>query len=885
MPSIIDRFFRRTRPTTTRGATEIPNNPAGGEFMDSVRSSIRKSIDRFSVAANSLVVGGPGYNHGSNPFGASGVLVGNSDADPSFSGTDLGQALPVDTNKVSRIDSYERLSRYPELNWCINEIANDFLHADIDGEYLHLKLKCPDSKFTNGEDTVLHEEFRNLVSLYDLKTTGFTMIRKFLIEGEVCFENVIDHNHPEYGIIGFKYVPTMFYDFLRNRMTGQIEGLYIDPERLKAYSQFSTYGGTSYAGQSSSVFNAVRQVPAFSYTYSLDMKNKIVMPFEQVTYFNSGVLSEDGSVVFPVIEDVAVPTRQLLLMNDAIVIYRITRAPEKLAFNIDLAGMPEKKAAARVREMAMAHKSRKAVQGSGAVTNVYNAETMLDAYYFWKTGEGSGTTVQSLAATSHYNEINDVEFFLKRILKFLHIPWQRWQESAANRQDKQSIQNEEYSFAQSEVHYQTLFAAAVKKTYITHLRMKGYFSKYDLHESEIDVEMNPPALFENYQAQTRFKDALDIVTSGASLEFLSKNLLLKKVFNFTDAEIKENEVEVRREALYKSQTEWMAEQLKAGKANANVYLDNEKYLDAQQGGDMSAQGAVGPDGQPVPGPEGQPPVPPPDGGGGGEGAAPQGGEAGGGEVPGQGDAGSSLDLGSEQMNAQADAGFQEFAGSGNIQQTTADELDLTDDSGKTQAERETQENPEYGDFGELAASKTPRAAKRYPETERGIRGLEGVDGRETMGDVFKDAFGVKGGKSGDDLASGGLHDVFNGAFGKKEAKEGGGAGGEGTLTDVFRDSFRETAKHGKNGGEDMEDVFRDAFGEGGGSGGGDSGRTLSDVFDDVFGKKSKESAKSVVDGGTMTGVFRDTFGRRHAGRYEKPRRKSLGKALDDMFGR
>lgn len=904
MASLIDRFFSRTRPTGTDGEHVIPHNPAGGEFMDSVKSSIRKSIDKFSVTANSLVLGNNSFNRGGNPFGAAGVLASNTNTDSSFGNTDLGLSLPVDTNKIQRIQSYDNLARYPELDWCINEIANDFLHADINGEYLTLRLKCPDAKFTNGEDTVLQEEFRNLVSMYDLKTTGYNMIRKFLIEGECCFENVIDHNHPEYGVIGFKYMPTMFYDFLRNRQTGQIEGLYLDPERLKTYTQFSAYGGTSYAGQSTTVFNAIRQIPAYSYTYSLDMKDKIVMPFEQVTYMNSGILSEDGSVVFPTIERVAVPVRQLLLMHDAMVIYRITRAPEKLVFNVDLAGMPAKKAEQKVREMAMAHKSRKAVQGSGAVTNVYNAETMLDAYYFWKIGEGQGTQVSSLNSTSHYNEMNDVEYFLKRILKFLSIPWQRWSENAANRQDKMSIQNEEYSFAQSIVRYQTMFAAAVKKTFITHLRMKGLFRKYDLHESEIDVSMNPPALFENYQAQTRFKDALDIVNSAAGLTFLSKNMLLKTVFNFTDSQIKENEVENRRELLFQAQTEWMAEQLKAGKAKANVYLDNERYLDEPQpqmaGAEGEGQMPMGAGGG-VPADIGGGQPPPQSDAAGGDAMTPQGG----GEIPSsvgdeggeQQSAGDTMDLGSETQNAAADANFGEFANSSNISQTTADELSLKDDSGKTDAEREIGENPTYGEFGGKRLKETPKAAKRYPETERGVKGLNGIGG-ESLADMFRDTFGIKNGNEDEKLAGDEtLTDVFNKEFKSKvgdsreiDVERKGGRNE--TLTDVFKNNFgnidsdRNADGAGGKVCKSMEDVFDDVFGktvngnyeheaEGGAHG---EMSPLSKVFDREF----KHGGSRLGKHRSMSKVFHREFGNRHAGHYTKS--LPLADALDVAIG-
>lgn len=594
--ALFDRLFSRPHRSYRDEVDDgsVPNNPNGREFMDVVKHSIGKTVEKYSVTANSLTVGGNGYPVGGAPFGSAGMLAGNTNVDlvTGYDSSKLGLSIPVDTNKMARIQSYDNIARYPELDWCIDEIANDFLHKDIDGDYMKLRLNALDGKFKDGEESVVQEEFRHMVAQYDLDTVGFNMIRKFLIEGEVCFENVIDPKHPDYGIIGFKYIPTVFYDFLRNRDNGQLEGICLDPERIKTYAEFSSYGGNAYAGANTQFFNAIRQVPAYSYTYSMDTRNKIVMPFEQVTYMNSGKLSEDGAVVFPPIEKVVVPTRQLLLMHDAIVIYRITRAPEKLVFNIDMAGMPSKKARELVRRMAADHKSRKAVQGSGAVTNVYNAETMLDAYYFWKTGESSGTQVQNIAGTStaHYNELNDVEYFLKRILKFLNIPWSRWSESQANRQDKNSIQNEEYSFAQAIVRYQTLFAAAVKKTFITHLRLKGIFDKYDLHESEFEVTMNPPSLFEIYQQQNRFSDALDIIAKASSLEFVSKNIVMKKVLNWTDKEVHENEVEVRREALRKAQNEWAAQQIAAGAGGGQVWLDTGKYLAQPAGQPPVTQG-------------------------------------------------------------------------------------------------------------------------------------------------------------------------------------------------------------------------------------------------------------------------------------------------------
>lgn len=815
--ALFDRFFKRGSEAETRSMEDrgIPNNPSGMDFLNSAKYSISKAVDKHSITTHAIV-SGLNYARGGNPFGASGALVANSDVDTMYGKGELSKSIPVDTNKIARIQSYDNIARYPELDWCINEIANDFLHPDIDGDYMKLKFECSNDQFTNGEDTILQEEFKHLTSLYDLKTNGFNMIRKFLIEGELCFENVINPEHTDYGIIGFKYIPTMFYDFLRNRDTGQIVGIFIDPERIKTYTQFSTFAGNGYAGQNSQIFNATRTVPAYSYTYTLDMKNKITMPFEQVTYMNSGILSEDSAIVFPAIDKVVVPVRQLLLMHDALVIYRITRAPEKLAFNIDLAGMPSKKAKEIVRQISMQHKTRKAVQGSGAVTNVYNAETMLDAYYFWKTGEGTGTTVTPLNSTSHYNELHDVEYFLKRILKFLNIPWQRWAESAANRQDRQSIQNEEYSFAQSIVRYQTMFAAAVKKTFITHLRLKGLFDKFDLHESDITVEMIPPAIFDLYQAQQRFNDVLDILVKVSSMDFISKNLILKKLLNMTDDEIKENELEVRREKLLNAQTEFAVQQIAGG--NPKIYLDVDKYFTQQ--------------------PQQQQPQPPPDGG-----------------QPPPPDGGQPPQQPSGEEEQKANDGFAEFANSPNINVSLAPSAtgmaEEVDDSGKTVAQRDMPENPEFGDYAAAAKTERPIDNKVYPETKHGVDNMDVADKSTekpmSLSAVFDNAFnGIKSDKSSTNSLQSSLSDIFNRKFGKKSdvSKETKASNGSGSLSSTFDDYFKYKSdiKHGDLKKLSLHDTFKTAIKNASKAktrkrvdDEGEVDNTLSGVMDDMFG--------------------------------------------------
>lgn len=760
----------------------IPNNPSGREFLDTARASIRKTVEKYSVTQNAISIGSErsGSNSPTLPFGSAGVFNHANDVDVSFESSHLGLAVPVDTNKVARLQAYDNIARYPELDWCINEIANDFVHEDIEGNFIKLKFKIDTEKYGDGVDTIIVDEFKHMVSNFDLRANGYNMMRKFIIEGELCFENVIDPNHPEYGVIGAKYIPNVFYDFLRDRTSGQVCGLYIDPEKMKTCMQFGAYGGgsASYGGQSSTMFNAIRQVPMYTYTYSQDMRNKIVLPWEQVTYANSGVMSEDGSIVFPQIEKVVVPVRQLLLMHDAMVILRITRAPDKLCFNLDMTGFQPKEAKNFVRNFVEQRRAKKALQGSGNLTNVYNSETMLDAYYFWKTSEAGGATVTSLNNTARYNEMHDVEYFLRRILKFMGIPWSRYSESQANRQDKNSIQNEEFSFAKMIVRYQQVFSAAIKKTFITHLRLRGLFDKYDMSESDFDIVMNPPLMFETYQAEQRFNDFLTIMSSASSLDFLSKNIILKKVFGWNDSEIKENEVNVRREALFKSQTELMQQKLSAdGTPTAGrIWLDPEKYLtqqDPEQAGGMQPPQAPGGEIPNVPN------VPPP----------------------------------------QPEGGNMEAPPNMNVEETPTMEEPF-DDSGLSVAEKNSSMNPDFGEFERNSELVSKDSLDVYPETEEELTNLEsGIS--NSLHDTFEKNFG----DDADSYRS--LEEIFNSEFAKSEEKY------KKDMEDVFREQF-EKSKSDKEDENGLTGIFNDMLKSAEDENNISASLDLTDAFRDVF---------------------------------------------------
>ena len=140
--------------------------------------------------------------------------------------------IPLITDKCQRLWQYRSISEFPECNWCINEIASDFLTVSSTGEFIRLNFSSDISdKLNQQQQDLIQKEFENFVKLFDIRNNIVDIIRTYVIEGEVCWENIINHDIPTLGIIGVKRLRNDFYDILINQATGDNCGIYFDLDK------------------------------------------------------------------------------------------------------------------------------------------------------------------------------------------------------------------------------------------------------------------------------------------------------------------------------------------------------------------------------------------------------------------------------------------------------------------------------------------------------------------------------------------------------------------------------------------------------------------------------------------------------------------------------
>lgn len=426
----------------------------------------------------------------------------------------------VDTDKPKRLADYRIMASYAEISAALDEICDEIFVKDDKGKYAYLKVSESKDEIIVKE---LQKNFNNIIELFNLENKGFEYFRAILIDAELYFENVINEKKKEAGIIGIVQIPTEhinpIYDNVQNML---IKGFLL----RKPVIDTSTNN---------------------RYTSKQEL---IPLERHQVSYFHSGTWNEHKTIRLPYIEVARRAYKQLSLIEDSIVVYRLVRAPERLVFKVDVGNMPAPKAEAYIKRLMQSYWSRRTYDSTqGNSVNVYDPQSMLDSYWFAKRPDGSGTDVVSLPGGANLGQLDDLNYFVNKLYKALRVPSSRLNPDTKFA-DGAEILREELKFAKLIIRLQRQFASALKETFITHLKLKGLWEQYKLKETDLYIGLNPPSYFhvarETQIQELKFKTFNDLVGTEA----VSKSYALKRYMGWTDEEVKANREWQKKDAAF-----------------------------------------------------------------------------------------------------------------------------------------------------------------------------------------------------------------------------------------------------------------------------------------------------------------------------------------------
>jgi hypothetical protein len=459
----------------------------------------------------------------------------------------------LSTDKIRRLTFFREMALYPEVSDAIDEISEACINNDEQENIVQLKYTTISDKLPKEVKTEIENHAEHFLSLFDFEGKGFDYFRRLVIDGEVTWENIIDHENEDLGLIGVNYVRSETYEYLIDD-NYRHHGIIINAKLLNnvggddvpQYKFDRNRIGSRWRGE----MDALKW--GGNYQRRNANKEMIVMPNPQITHANSGNFNYNNTVVEPVLERARRPYRQLSLLEDASIIYRLVRAPERLVFNVDTGRLPPARAEEAVFKMMRRYNTQRVYDPTtGDLANGYDPHSMLEAYWFPKPSDGAGgTEVDSIGGQGSFGDLEDLQYFQRKLFVSLKIPYNRFDpEAGEEKTDGESISYEEYRFSKFIMRIQSRMAKALEESFKVHLQLVGLWDKYNINERMFNIEFVKPTSYDLYNQQRILNVKLDNYDAVANHDEFSKELAQKKYLGWTDAEIEKNRKAVEVERL------------------------------------------------------------------------------------------------------------------------------------------------------------------------------------------------------------------------------------------------------------------------------------------------------------------------------------------------
>lgn len=468
----------------------------------------------------------------------------------------------IQPDKAARIRDYRVMAAYSEVANALDEICDELINIDIDGNIFKLDI-VENDKITPQMSKTLEEEFKKFIQIFNFEDEGWNLGRKLLTEGEVYYEHIISEEHPELGILGILPLPSELieptYDNVQNY---NIKGYILQKPKLDP--------------------NDPTKVEKIEY---------VPIDKNQVTYINSGIWNQDKTYRLPFIENARKAYRQLTLIEDSIVIYRLARAPERLVFKVDVGNMSTPDAEAYVKKLMHQFWSKKTfdVDQNGLYTK-FDPQSMLDDFWFPIRTGSTGTTVEKLQGGANLDQLQDLLYFQKKLYEALKVPTNRLNKESSQQVSSQELLKEELKFANFIVRIQRGISNSIKSTFITHLQLRGIWNKLKIKEQYFRLKMNVPTNFYDLRESQRMELKMKNFGDAIQTQQISPSLAAKKYLGWTDEMIKANREWLRKDKAF----EWeLAQITNAGPEWRTAQAVAASGIEGAAGGGAGGAGPVG----------------------------------------------------------------------------------------------------------------------------------------------------------------------------------------------------------------------------------------------------------------------------------------------------
>ena len=369
----------------------------------------------------------------------------------------FGQYLDMEVtakNDVDLIKRYREIAQHPECDMAVEDIINEVIVSDERDASVSVSLdKLMISDNIKGK---MRDEFDEVLRLLNFDDKGHDIFRRWYVDGRIYFHKVIDPKSPRKGLTEIRY---------------------IDPRKIKKVREVAKKRDNKGKGVE------VVETTAEWFVYnekgisSANSNAGLKIAADSITYVTSGVIDQTKNMVMGHLHKAIKPTNQLRMIEDAVVIYRIVRAPERRIFYVDVGNLPKVKAEAYLRDVMARYRNKLVYDAAtGEIRDDRKHMSMLEDFWLPRREGAKGTEVSTLSGGQNLGEISDVEYFQKKLYQSLNVPMSRLDsDNGFNMGRAAEITRDELKFTKFVARLRKRFTGVFNDILKTQLSVKRYY--------------------------------------------------------------------------------------------------------------------------------------------------------------------------------------------------------------------------------------------------------------------------------------------------------------------------------------------------------------------------------------------------------------------------
>ena len=433
------------------------------------------------------------------------------------------------------IRRYREIALHPECDMAIEDIVNEAITSNENRQSVKV-VTDQLGQYSSKIRAKIESEFSEVLRLLQFNTRGHDLFRRWYVDGRIFFQKVIDAENHKTGITELKYLDPRKVKKIREVRKRRPEGM-VSPTNINIADETVEYFVYNERGiQGAAAIQGIKIAP------------------DTIAYCPSGVIDQNkNGLVMSYLHKAIKPVNQLRMIEDAAVIYRIARAPERRMFKIDVGNLPKAKAEQYLRDVMARYRNKLVYDAStGEIRDDRNYMSMLEDFWLPSRDGGRGTDITTLPGGANLGEISDIEYFRAKLYRSLNVPVSRLEASQGFNLGRASeISRDELKFTKFVGRLRKKFTELFNDLLRTQLIIKGVISELEWPEvrDNIFYDFLQDGHFAELKNSEMMRERLNLAREVRDYigKYYSVNYVRRNILRQTEQEIKKMDAEIKKE--------------------------------------------------------------------------------------------------------------------------------------------------------------------------------------------------------------------------------------------------------------------------------------------------------------------------------------------------